>query len=75
MGGCLECIPSFPAPLIMVALCNREDHYIFALLFLSIYLANLECRSEKCCTRLAANAGPKKVAVWAPSHNIIFHSI
>jgi len=23
--------------------------------------ANLECRSERCCTRLAANAGPKKV--------------
>ena len=24
--------------------------------------ANLECRSERCCTRLAANAEPKKVA-------------
>ena len=24
--------------------------------------ANLECRSERCCTRLAANAGPQKVA-------------
>ena len=24
--------------------------------------ANLECRSETCCTRLAANTGPKKVA-------------
>ena len=24
--------------------------------------ANLECRSEMCCMRLAANAGPKKVA-------------
>ena len=24
--------------------------------------ANLECRSVRCCTRLAANAGPKKVA-------------
>jgi len=23
--------------------------------------ANLECRSERCCTRLAANAGPKNV--------------
>jgi len=23
---------------------------------------NLECRSERCCTRLAANAGPQKVA-------------
>jgi len=25
--------------LIMVALCNRADHYIFALLFLSFYLS------------------------------------
>ena len=25
------------------------------------YSANLECRSEMCCTRLAANAGPNKV--------------
>jgi len=25
--------------------------------------ANLECRSEMCCTQLAANAGPKKVAI------------
>jgi len=24
--------------------------------------ANLECRSKRCCTRLAANAGPRKVA-------------
>ena len=24
--------------------------------------ANLECRSERCCTRLAANAGRKKIA-------------
>ena len=24
----------------MVALCNRADHYIFALLFLSIYLSS-----------------------------------
>jgi len=34
--------------------------------------ANLECRSEMCCARLAENAGPKnrqKVAIWAPSHN------
>jgi len=79
----------------MVTLCNRADHYIFALLFLSIYLssssffprlisaaagwmstildtwcgpsANLECRYERCCTRLAANAGPKKVAKNSPS--------
>jgi len=77
----------------MVALCNRPDHYIFALLFLSsIYLlifsspnlsgrrldvyhtltygvaysANLECRSERCCTRLAASAGPKIVTKNRP---------
>jgi len=29
-----------PAVLIMVALCNRADHYIFAPLFLSIYLSS-----------------------------------
>ena len=33
--------------------------------------ANLECRSERCCTRLAANADPKNVAIWAPSHNFV----
>ena len=36
--------------------------------------ANLECRSETCCTRLAGNADPKnhqKVAIWAPSHNFV----
>ena len=77
--------------LVMVALWNSADHYIFVLWFLSIYLlfffprlilaaapshlgclpyfhiwcglsANLECWSEMCCTRLAANARPKKVA-------------
>ena len=72
----------------MVAICNRADHYIFALLFLSsiffysspnlsgrrldIYhtsfhtwcglSANLECRSEMCCTRLAGNTGRKNDA-------------
>jgi len=70
----------------MVALCNREDHYIFALWFLlsssafffsspnfsrrrlDVYhtccglSANLRCRSETCCTRLAGNRGRKKVA-------------
>jgi len=37
------------------------------------YIANLECRSEMCCTRLAGNAGPKyrqKFAIWATSHNL-----
>ena len=59
--------------LFMVALCNRADHYIFALWFLSFFLlpykhtwcglsANLRCRSETCCTRLAGNTGRKKVA-------------
>jgi len=36
--------------------------------------ANLECRSEMCCTRLAENAGPKnrqKFAIWAPSHKFV----
>ena len=36
--------------------------------------ANLECRSETCCARLAGNAGPKnspKVAIWASSHNFV----
>ena len=33
--------------------------------------ANLECRSEMCCTRLAGNAGPQKIAIWAPSHNLL----
>jgi len=36
--------------------------------------ANLECRSEMCCTRLAGNTGRKndvKIAVCAPSHNFV----
>ena len=37
--------------------------------------ANLGCRSETCCTRLAGNAKPKKnrqkVAIWAPSHKFV----
>ena len=77
--------------LIMAALWNRADCYIFILWFLSIFYlflfprlisaaahwmstvlpvlhtwcglsANLECRSETCCTRLAENTGRKKVA-------------
>jgi len=74
----------------MAALCNKADHYIFALWFLSFVFfflllsffprlisaasdwistyfrtwcglsANLECRSEVCCARLAANTGRKK---------------
>jgi len=36
--------------------------------------ANLERRSEMCCTRLARNAGPKnrqKFVTWAPSHKFV----
>ena len=74
----------------MVALCNRADHYIFALRFLYSFFflsfffsspnlsgrrldfyhtsthgvasANLRCRSETCCARLAGNAGRKNDA-------------
>ena len=74
--------------LIMVALWNRTDHYIFVLWFLSSfffffsrlisaaadwmstvlrhmmwpYSANLECRSEMCCKRLAENTWRKNDA-------------
>jgi len=36
--------------------------------------ANLECRSEICCTRLAENTGRKKspkIAIFAPSHKFV----
>ena len=36
--------------------------------------ANLGCRSEMCCTRLAEKTGRKnrqKSAIWAPSHNLL----
>ena len=37
--------------------------------------ANLECRSEMCCMRLAESTEgkklPKKFATWAPSHNFV----
>jgi len=36
--------------------------------------ANLECRSEMCCMRLAGNTGRKndvKIAIWAPSYNFV----
>jgi len=70
---------------VMVAVCNRADHYIF-ILFLLLFSffssrnlsgprldvyhyfhtwcglsANLECRSEMCCRRLAEKTGRKKV--------------
>jgi len=35
--------------------------------------ANLECRSEMCCTRLVGNTRRKndvKIAIWSPSHNL-----
>jgi len=86
---CISALPEFNQLLdfFMVALCNRADHYIFALWFLSSIFffsspnlsgrrldvyhillhmawpsANLECRSEMCWSRLAANTGRKKVA-------------
>jgi len=59
----------------MAALSSRCRHYIFALWFLSVFFysspnlpyfntwcgrsANLECRSEMCCTWLAGNTGRK----------------
>ena len=33
--------------------------------------ANLECRSEMYCTRLAGNTGRKNDAISAPSHNFV----
>ena len=33
--------------------------------------ANLECRSEMCCTRLAENTDAKKIAISAPSHKFV----
>jgi len=33
--------------------------------------ANLGCRSETCCTRLAENAGRKKIAKKSPSYKFI----
>jgi len=35
--------------------------------------ANLRCRSETCCTRLAETQDAKvfKIAIWAPSHNFV----
>jgi len=99
----------WPSPalvsLIMAALCNRANHYIFVLSFLSssffllifrclilavadwmstILLqytwcapsANLECRSEMCCTRLAGKwkcrtqKNRQKFVIWL-SHNFV----
>jgi len=71
----------------MAALCNRAGHYKFSSpnlggQKLDVYLpyfytrcdpsANVDCKSEMCCMRLAGNAGPKKrqkFAIWAPSHH------
>jgi len=39
------------------------------------YSANLECRSEMCCVQLAGNTGRKKIAIWAPSHNLLSSNI
>jgi len=42
--------------------------------WMSAILANLWCRSETCCTRLAENTGRKKspkIVIWAPSRNFV----
>jgi len=52
---------------------RRLDVYVYLHTWCGLS-ANLECRSETCCTRLAGNAGPKKspkIAVWVPSHNFV----
>jgi len=46
---------SFPRQISAVA-----DWMSTILLHMVLYSANLECRSEMCCVRLAGNAGPKK---------------
>jgi len=56
--------------IIMAALHSRCEDNIFALWFL-VSGANLGCRSETCCTRLAENTGCKKIAICAPSHNFV----
>jgi len=79
---------------VMVALCNKTDHYIFMLVCSSFFFsrlisaivclpyfhtycglsANLRCRSETCCTRLAENTGRKKspkIAIWTLLHNFV----
>ena len=56
--------------LVMVALCNRTEHYIFAVWFLSFFFfprlisAVGECMSEMRCTLLAENTGRKKSPFW-----------
>jgi len=48
---------------------HTSTHGVALLLY-----ANLECRSEMCRTRLAENAGRKKmpkIAIWSPSHNFV----
>ena len=62
------------AYLVMVALCNRADHYMFALWFLSSFFFfprlisavgdwMFRMMPEMCCTRLAENTGCKKIAI------------
>ena len=45
--------------LVMATLCNRADERQWC-----GPSANLECRSEMCCTRLAGNIGRKKSPFW-----------
>jgi len=76
----------------MAALCSRCGHYILQVWFLSFFLlffphlpyfhtwcglsADLECRSEICCTRLAQNTGCKKERKKSPAahHRTILSS-
>jgi len=49
--------------------CHISTHGVALLLG-----ANLRCRPETCCTRLAENTGRKnspKIDIWAPSHNFV----
>jgi len=49
----------FPSPNLRLDVCHTHTWCGLS--------ANLECRSEKCCTRLAENTGRKKIAKNLPS--------
>jgi len=63
----------------MVALCNRADHYIFALWFLSIFFFNLffiprliSVAADWMSTIMPQDAKMmQKIAICAPSHNFV----
>ena len=50
---------------------QKAQNHLEALLTWCGPSANLECMSEMCCTRLAGNAGRKKIVICAPSHNFV----